>query len=424
MVDRKIRPQYKEPSSVNLPELKQFQLDNGVNVYAVNSRFKEIDKLVFVFEAGTWKQNKLLVANATNFMLTEGTDKYNSEQIHAFFEYYGAIMQRNTGNHWASRTVFVLDKYFEPVLSRFTEIIFNPAFPEKELSVFREQQKQKLQIELEKVDVLARNEFYKALFGEKHPYGVYALPEDYDKLKSEDLKIFYKNFYRIEGLKIFFVGNLTDEKVKILNDLFGKIKFEQDSIFEEKNFAISQYPDKILRIEKDGAVQTAIRAGHIAINQLHADWDEFNFTVFMLGGYFGSRLMNTLREKMGLTYGVYAMLNSMKYAGVFTIETEVKKEFFELTIEKIREEIKNLQTNPPSEEELTRAKNYYLGSKLRQYDDRLKLTNYLQYIVFYDFDYKKLNDTIDKIKKITPETVLTMANKHLDINRLKFVAVG
>lgn len=81
----------------------------------------------------------------------------------------------------------------------------------------------------------------------------------------------------------------------------------------------------------------------------------------LLGGYYGSNLMQNLREKNGLTYHIYSSLDTFMLDGYFLISTEVDKLRSPLAIREIYAEINRLKAKPVKASELQTVKNYLLG---------------------------------------------------------------
>ncbi|MBN9571509.1 MAG: insulinase family protein, partial [Alphaproteobacteria bacterium] len=80
------------------------------------------------------------------------------------------------------------------------------------------------------------------------------------------------------------------------------------------------------------------------------------------GGGFSSRLMNQVREKRGLTYGIGTDLSTYRKAGLFAGQVATKRESVGQTIEVVREVMRDYAENGPTEKELADAKTYLTGS--------------------------------------------------------------
>src|SRR5690606_38784192 len=104
-------------------------------------------------------------------------------------------------------------------------------------------------------------------------------------------------------------------------------------------------------IEKEQALQSAIRIGIPTINRTHPEFAAFQVLNTVLGGYFGSRLMANIREDKGYTYGIGSGIASFEQAGFFFIASEVGVDVCRNTLNEIEKEINILKTQLIPDEE-------------------------------------------------------------------------
>ena len=93
----------------------------------------------------------------------------------------------NVDRDYAYINFATLSKFFDPTLAVAEQILLCPAFPEEELRTYAAKRRQRLAVERAKIDVKAREAFARALFGERHPYGVSSHEEAYDSLTRDDV---------------------------------------------------------------------------------------------------------------------------------------------------------------------------------------------------------------------------------------------
>ena len=88
----------------------------------------------------------------------------------------------------------------------------------------------------------------------------------------------------------------------------------------------------------------------------------------VLGGYFGSRLMQNLRGEHGYTYGVGAAMVNFEREGYRGIAAQVGAEVTAPALREIYNEIERLRREPMPEEELSLVKNIMTGEVMRILD--------------------------------------------------------
>ena len=144
----------------------------------------------------------------------------------------------------------------------------------------------------------------------------------------------------------------------------------------------------------------------------------------VLGGYFGSRLMGSLREDYGLNYNVYAHLVTFRYGGFFGIGTEVSKGKEEQAIQSIYHEVKKLKEKLISNEELKMVKNYLSGSFLNLIDGPFNQASALRELVIEDLPLDYFEKENEIIRSITSQNLRELANKYLNLDKMYWAIIG
>src|SRR5204863_5223080 len=129
-----------------------------------------------------------------NYMLKAGTSNKTAFQIHEHFEYFGSFCKRGCSNEFAVISLHTLSKHLPKLLPIIQEMITDSVFPEEELTIYKQNTKQNLSVNLKKSDFVANRLIDAYLFGKEHPYGKYNVAEDYDALQTEPLKKFFQQY--------------------------------------------------------------------------------------------------------------------------------------------------------------------------------------------------------------------------------------
>jgi len=155
MLDRTIAPPIKDAIdfSLQLKPYKKFTLDNGIEVYAIDAGAEEVLQIEWVFFAGNWYEEQNMIAATTNYLLKNGTSQKTAFEINEHFEYYGAYLNRASYNETAAISLHCLNKHTEHLLPAVNEIITDSVFPEDELQLYKQNNKQRLEVSLKKVSL-------------------------------------------------------------------------------------------------------------------------------------------------------------------------------------------------------------------------------------------------------------------------------
>ena len=422
--DRTKQPEIKTIDTFQSVYADKTQLSNDIPLRLIQSGTEDIVKVDLLFRAGNWYQPKPLVAEATNEMLPEGTNNLTSAQIANKLDYYGAFLQTNANNDVAIITLLTLNKHLNKTLSILAEIVQNPIFPENEFQTYIRNKKQHFLLERSKVNSQSRIKFKEALFGPNHPYGKILVLEDHNNVTTEDLKNFHNTYYRPKNCEILVTGNLKADVVSQIDHYLGNTGWKKDEYPKIPTFEIQPTAHQEIFTPKEDAVQSAIRMGKVLFNQHHKDFMEMQVVNTILGGYFGSRLMKTIREKKGYTYGISSLLIPLVHAGYFVIVSEVGAKVCGKAIEAIQQEIRRFKEDKTDEEELNMVKNYMRGEILKYFDGPLPTASTYLRLMEHNLteDYHKL--LLQTINDIQPERIRELAEKYLDEEDMKISIAG
>lgn len=422
MLNRTVAPAFNQVSDINFIQPISKPLTNGLPVYILNAGEQELVRIEFIFENGNWNEQKPLQAVAVNGLINSGTATLTAKQIADGVDYYGAFLQTEYSADFTTITLYTLTKHLSSVLPILYSVLNESIFPQHELEIYQQNQKQKLQVSLQKNDYLARKTFAHAIFGDT-AYGSDINPSDYDQLQQIDLLAYFKAAYQPKNCTIIIAGKFVDKDFEVLDTVFGGV-WENSQSFEPNRFSFSGNDGRDIYIEKPEALQSAIRMGNLSINRTHADFPGLQVLNCVFGGYFGSRLMANIREDKGYTYGIGSGIASLKHAGYFFLATEVGANVCADALKEIEKEIMLLRQELVAEEELDLVKNYMLGSMLGSLENAFSHADKFKNIHFFGLDYSYYSSYIETVKNITAQDLKEMANKYLDWNAMARVVVG
>lgn len=422
-MDRTIPPAYKQHNNISLPVPEKQTLSGGVPVYTLEGGTEEVIRIELMFDAGMRREQKAFVAKSTNALLQEGTRSYNSEQIATLLDSKGAFIQASCGKDQAGLTLFCLNRHLPEMLELMNELAFYPTFPENELATYSQNEEHKLAIELEKVGSQVRYHFPGKLYGTHHPYGKTPKPADFRELTSSELKTFHQTYYLQGTISILVSGKNTKEAHKLIEQKLDLPK--QENTLQPLEWGAHLPPNGETHVLSfPDATQDAIRMGLQSINRYHPDYTPLYVTNMLLGGFFGSRLMKSIREEQGLTYGISSTLVPLQYSGYFVIHAEVTQKAAYRVQEEITKEIKRIQTEPVSKEELTLLKNFTLGDILRSFDGPFEMGAMYRSVIDNELPLNYYNTVLERINKLTANDIQQMAKKYLQPEKMLTLIAG
>lgn len=421
--NRTVAPPIQQIETLDLLPVENIKLDNGLQVYAIHAGEEDVVKLEFVFKAGKWYETQNLQADLCARMMREGTNNKSAKEIADFFDFYGSNFNATSGNEVASVSLYCLTKHLEVQLPLLMEIFTEASFPENELKTICTNRKQRLLVELEKNDFLANRHFAQALWGSKHPFGRVTKLEDLDNINTSHLQAFYKQHFNANNCFAIISGKFDSSLIGILNKIFGSNAWKGNAAMDN-TYSIESGEQLNIYEEKPQSVQSALEIGNITINKYHPDFAKLTVMNTLFGGYFGSRLMDNIREEKGYTYGIHSSIVSYPHGAYINISSEVGKEVREATLQEVKNEIEIMRTELVEAEELETVKNYMSGRILRSVDGALRYSETLKGLLLYNQGPEHIHHLLKAVQETTTEDILQLANTYLDYEKMYKVSVG
>ncbi len=400
-------------------------LENGSPVYVFNNNDMEVVFMNIVFfNAGTINQNKFFTASLTKTQLSHATKDFTDEQMSNQLDYYGISYSQSTSSERTTLTFSFLKRFQHQAIKLIEQIVLYPLFQQNQLDITINKCKQDFLTKCSQTSFLAHRDFMRNLFGENNPYGMYAQLEDYDKLNSEDLKDFYRKHYSFNQCYVILSGNVDKDFIANLNSTFGISRWNEEystffkNSLSQNNNITSDYTDnqleKINIVNLPSAVQSSICMGKFLPDIHHKDYIALTVLNCLFGGYFNSRLMSSIREEKGFTYGIDSFIAPYKKGSILMIVCDVNKENDFQTIEEIKHQIIRLQTEDVSLEELNMVKHYIIGDMLRSTDGVIDISQMYDSFVRFSLPDNYNSISMNIIKNLTSKDIRNLANKYLN----------
>ena len=417
--NRSQAPKIEALQGISLLQPERYCAPGGLPIYVSRHVPNDIFHIQIEFGAGKIQQSKPLQSSFTSELLFSGTNNFTQLEIQEMLDIQGAFVSMESAISSTILNIYGLTDKLEAILKIVDEVLQNAEFPQTVFDLHRRAAQQKHQINMDKNSYVARREFLQALMP-NHPIGKVADNLDFENITREDCAQFYQQHLKQNIKQILVVGALSGVHLQLLQDTFSERYYATQNSFD----APQTTPPKDCYLEKPQALQSTIRIGKILFTPKHPDYFEFDIVETILGGYFGSRLMQNLREDKGYTYGIGSGLTTYDNAAYFFISTEVSKEHKFAAMEAIRFEIERLQTELISLEELELARAYIQGQVLKSTDGAFAQMNQFLFAQRFDLDPNYLDEFLATLNNISPERIRDLAQQYLDWDSMTKVIVG
>ncbi|WP_224997171.1 pitrilysin family protein [Cesiribacter sp. SM1] len=351
-------------AAVKFPDLQRFTLSNGLNVILAERKEVPLVRLKMMVDAG-YAADQFGTPGTASLALNlmdEGTKSLSSLEFNDKLTMLGASLYTYSQLDHSFVDMTALKPMLGQSLDLYADVILNPAFNDSDFERLRKEQLVKIQREKSEPVQMALRVFPRYLYGEGHAYSNPFTGSGFETtvaaLRKEDLSKFYSTWFKPNNATLIVTGDISKAELqKELEKRFAKWK---NGEVPKKNLAtVPVTKNRIYLMDKPGAVQSVIIAGHVAPAAGTDDDIAVGMMNDILGGQFTSRVNMKLREEKGWSYGASTLLITatgqrpfLAYAPVQSDKTqesmvELNKEIREYLKERkaTDEEFKKVQTN-------------------------------------------------------------------------------
>lgn len=419
MPDRRTPPAFTSNLHFGLIQPEVAALAGGVPVYFVKGGEQNVLKIELVMPAGRWNESIPGTAHFSAKLLPRGTRSKDSYAIASGFDRLGAHFDVNAGPDFATVSLYSLTRNLSPALELALETLTEPSFPDRELAQLKASFLQNLKINMEKTSFLASRLFRATLFGEHHPYGREANPDDVYALRREDLEAFHADWF--SPIVVLVSGRVEHTHQELIIDALTRLPGPMRT---ETSREPQPAGERKGHVDKEGSLQTSLRIGRRVIPRSHPDYASLVFLNHVLGGYFGSRLMKNIREEKGLTYGIHSSIHAMKRDCYLVIGTDVNRENKDVALVEIRKEIDRVSTEPIPAEELEVARRHFIGSLQSDLSTPFAHADKIRNMVLHGLPMDHYVRLIQDIDRMQAQDLLSRAGEYFDKDSFLEISAG
>jgi len=407
---------------------KEQVLDNGLRLVVVENHELPMVSMSLRLRAGSFTDDQAHPGTAAMAasMITKGTVAHDAEALAADMERNAIQLSASADSDGAAVSASALTADADRAMRMLAEVVSVPKFDAKEFKTMRDQTATGMAIAEKTPAVMAERQFDKALWG-AHPYGrpSEGTSADLKNLKPEALADWWATFVRPETSVLYMAGDITPEGARELAERYlGDWEAEGDAIEVPLPDLSPPGGIHILLVDKPGAIQSEIIAGHEGITRRSPLYATGAVLSQVFGGAFSSRLNDVIRVQKGLTYGASGGLSSQRFGGQFRVRTFTKTPTTAETVQAVIDEVKRMRSEPPSEKELSSAVSYLVGNFPGTLETPQAVAGRLWTLDLNQLPKSYWNDYLGKIAATTSEDVTRAANELLDPSRLIIVVVG
>jgi predicted Zn-dependent peptidase len=377
--------------------------------------------------AGLQEPGRSGLAELVASMLDEGTTSRSSAEIALSAEAMGASVTASCGWDGFHVGFRCLKGDLAKTLDLACDILLNPTFPQTEWNRVHGQTLAALRAERDSAEARAYRALLAGLYEPLHPYRhpLSGTEASVRGIVASDLKAFHARAVVPDGSAVIIAGNFDPDR--LARELDQRLSAWPGTSVNPPEFAPAEraLAPRLFLLDRPGAPQAVIRAGHVGLARLDPDLDPILIVNQVLGGQFSSRLNAKLREERGFTYGVRSQFDCRRAAGPFSIGTAVQSDQLATALDDIRLELAAIVTSrPPSQEELDLSRRALLEGQPRYFETPSALVNRYGRLFLYGLPIAYEAEFADRLLRIDRDALLAAATSHIHPDALVVVVVA
>ena len=407
-------------------DVQKIKTPAGIEVWLVQDKNVPVISMTYSFDGGLAydPEDKPGVGRLVSILLDEGAGEMISQEFQASLSDNAIGMAFTAGRDAFQGRLKTLKANKDLAFHLLNLALTKPRFDSDAIDRMRNANISEIKNDMGNPEWLVARSFNGMAF-EGHPYAVPALGtlDSMTKITRQDLLDFVHAQFARDVLKVSIAGDISKEDAaKAVDSIFATLPAQAEKTEEgEVDF---KYPGKTIMLPLN-APQTYISAGEAGIKRSDKDWHAAQLMNFILGGSsFSARLMNEIRKKRGLTYGVYSTLTSMDHAGLLQVDLSASNEKVAEALRLLRQEWARMAKDGATETEVQDAKAYLTGSLPLELTSTDSISEVLNSLQRNNLDYDYINHRNAELNAVTTDDIKRVAARLLKPENLTIVLVG
>lgn len=417
-----------KPQKIAQPLPEKLTLANGLQVLLLRDRSTPTVTLSGYVQAGS-SYDKAETAGLANLVATNlmnGTKNQDALTLAKTLENRGASLEFGVNREGVTISGDALASDLPTLVQVLADVLENANFPDNELELSRQRALTNLDLELDNPTRLARRVFQQTIYPKNHPFHSFPTQTSLKQITREHLLQFYQTHYRPDTTVLTLVGDFEPAQVRnLLNQRLGQ--WQDKEKVAEITLPTVTLPKTVTRINSalPGKTQSITLIGYNAIDRR----DPRFYTAMVLNQILGgdtlsSRLGTEIRDRLGLTYGIYSSFQAGIYSGPFLIYMQTAPEDADQAINSTLTLLQQVRKQGVTVAEVANAKRSLASSYPVGLADPNVLADTILMNQVYGLSLKELQEFTDKINAVTPEQVNAAIQELLHPDRVVVVTAG
>ena len=414
---------------IHIPQPTRAVLDNGMVVLLLEDHELPAVQVSALIRTGSRLEpaGKVGLASLTGtVMRSGGTTTRTGDQLDDYLESKAASIETGIGVTEGSASMTCLSEDFSEVFAVFGDVLRNPRFDPGKLAIAKNQVMAGIARQNDNPDGILSREFAKLVYGKDSPYARVESYATVNNISRQDLIDWHAQYFVPNRIILGLVGDFQTEQaldlVKRTFEAWPRGKPFDDPIVP---YRIST-TKKVYYVEKSDMTQAKIIIGHLGLTRKHPDYYPVVIINQIVAGSFGARLFSTVRSQKGLAYDVNGGIGfGWDYPATANFSMSTKTDTTQAGIDALLEEARKImETEPPTEQEVRKAKASLLNSFVFSVDSPGKLLGKFLTYEYFGYPSDWLVRFRAGIEQATVEQVRNAARTHIKPDQFVLLIIG
>jgi len=362
------------------------------------------------------------ISHFIEHLLFKGTKRRSTAKIAETIDSIGGQLNAFTEKEYVAYYAKVLDEHLPIAFDLLSDMVLNPAFPAVEIERERNVIYEEINMVEDSPQELIQDIYLEKLW-KRHPLGrpIAGNKKTVTGITRGDIRKFFKRHYVASNIIIAVAGNVRHRDIlKLAERYFSDMKKGAPVTTGEPPTAGSS---RTVR-QKTTLEQTHLCLGTTAPPIVSGERYCAHLLCNILGGGMSSRLFQNIREKRGLVYSIYSMLNQYRDAGTLVVYAGTAPEKAPEVVELTLAEFGRLRDRPVSSRELARAKENIKGSIMLSLESSSSRMSHLAQQMIYHDRFHELEEILEAVERVSARDIRDLADRMFDASRLTLTALG
>lgn len=407
---------------------QEVKLKNGLRVFLLPDSSTPTVTLTGNIQAGTEFDNpqKAGLATLTAANIMSGTKTQTALTIAKTLESRGAGLGFGASREGVSLGGNALSKDLPILLQTLGDVVQNANFPQDKFALSRQRSLTSLKLELDSPNSVARRKFQQTIYPKGHPFTIFPTAETLTGLKAADLQAFYRQHYLPSNTILAIVGDFKVADVqRLLEANLGKWSTTAKTV--KLNYPVPELPAKQVLVSPSlpGKTQAITLLGNKAIDRQDPRYYSALVLNQILGGdTLSSRLGTEIRDRQGLTYGIYSSFAAGKRQGTFVISMQTSPEDAPKATQSTIALLKDLQANGVTAAEVANSKRSISSNYTVELASPDEIAGATLGNAVYGLNPNEISEFPKKIQAVTLAQVNQVAKELIQPDRLVIITAG